>query len=92
MPVGGAAGVEASAVAEAVRWAAAVAPFRALCLQQGLACQVMLRRRGVDARLHYGVAMQDGRMEAHVWVSTGGTVVLGTEEARRFREVASFPA
>lgn len=55
-------------IVRAVAQAAAVMPFRAVCLQQALACQIMLRRRGVEARLHYGVAIGE-RLEAHVWVA-----------------------
>ena len=61
-------------------------PFRAVCLQQALACQIMLRRRGVEARLHYGVAIGE-RLEAHVWVSVGNRIVIGEEEAGRFRSL-----
>lgn len=77
-------------VADAVRWAAAVAPFRAVCLHRGLACQAMLRRRGVDAWLHYGLAV-GGELKAHVWVTVAGEPVIGSEAAARFEPVASFP-
>lgn len=83
--------VDAAGVARAVRWAAAVLPFRAVCLQQGVACQAMLRSRGADAKLHYGMAAGTERMEAHVWVTVDGSIVIGEEEAARFRPVATFP-
>ncbi|WP_205480263.1 lasso peptide biosynthesis B2 protein [Sphingomonas arenae] len=79
-----------AAVARAVRWAAAVVPFRTVCLQQGLACQAMLRARGLDARLHYGVATGDG-LEGHVWVMLGDATLIGGDEASRFKSVACFP-
>jgi hypothetical protein len=77
-------------VAEAVRWAAAVLPLRTVCMHQGLACQIMLRRRGVDAQLHYGLTMIDG-LKGHVWVTVAGEPVIGGEEADRFEQVAMFP-
>lgn len=79
-----------SDIAQAVRWAAATAPFRAVCLHQGLAWQAMLRRRGADARLHYGLAAADG-LTAHVWVTVAGKPVIGGEEAASFQPVACFP-
>lgn len=66
-------------------------PWKAKCFQQGLALQRMLRRRGVDARLHYGIATAEGVLEAHVWIGAGGRVVMGGAEAAKFREVAVFP-
>ena len=54
------------------------------------ALQRMLRRRGCDARLHYGLA-SGARLEAHAWVTLGATALIGGEEAARFREVAAWP-
>ena len=90
-PLGPARRCDAEAIATAVHWASAVLPIRAVCLQQGLACQAVLRSRGLDARLHYGAALGQ-RLEAHVWVTVGDRVVIGEEEAARFRSVACFPA
>lgn len=86
----------AGGITEDVRWAVEAAarnvPWRAMCIQQGLALQWMLRRRGVDARLHYGIAKDEGgELEAHVWVAAGGSVVIGGAEAPRFKCVATFP-
>lgn len=69
------------------------APFRAVCLQRGLALQWMLRRRGVDAMLHYGVKLSDGEgPSAHVWVSVGEDVVSGAPQHLGYTEVARYPA
>jgi hypothetical protein len=78
-----------------VRWAveaaARRAPWRALCIQKGLALQWMLRRRGVDAVLHYGIAREPaGDLQAHVWVAAGDAIVIGGAEAPRFKCVAKF--
>jgi len=78
------------------RWsieaAATAVPWRAVCLQKGLALQWMLRRRGIDALLHYGIAKEiPGQLEAHVWVTVDQRFVIGGEIADRFRSVATFP-
>lgn len=78
------------------RWSvtavAARMPWRAVCFQQGLALQWMLRRRGIDARLHYGVGRGGaGDLLAHVWISVGQTIVIGGDEAPDFRAVAVYP-
>jgi hypothetical protein len=80
-----------------VRWAVRAcsrrAPFRALCLEEGLTAQQMLRRRGIPATLYYGAAL-DGPsgLHAHVWVRAGDADVIGTEVAGDFAILAQLPA
>jgi len=78
-----------------IRWAIVVAarrvPWRALCFQQGLAAQFMLRRRGVPSVLYYGVAPQRNGLSAHVWVRDGEVNVIGGEVASRYAQLAAFP-
>jgi hypothetical protein len=79
-----------------VRWAVEAAsrraPWRSVCFQKGLALQWMLRRRGADATLHYGIARaENGELSAHVWVVEGDRILIGGEQAPNFRSVATFP-
>lgn len=68
-------------------------PWRAQCFEQGLAAQWMLRRRGVAATLHYGVAKGEDRgLAAHVWVRAGELDVIGCDNKGDFSELARFPA
>lgn len=78
------------------RWgviaAASRVPWRAVCFQQGLALQWMLRRRGVDAVLHYGIGHDaNADLAAHVWVEADRAIILGAEDAPGFTSVATFP-
>jgi len=68
-------------------------PWRAMCIEKGLALQRLLRRDGIDARLHYGARHDpnDGKLQAHVWVTVGDRTVMGGAEAAGFAEVASYP-
>lgn len=79
-----------------VRWAVMVcaerAPWRTKCFEKGLAAQWMLRRRGVAAALHYGLAKQPDGLAAHVWVLAGETEVVGCEIRDQYAELARFPA
>ena len=80
-------------IERSVEQAAARVPWRTVCLQKGLALQWMLRRRGVDARLHYGIGKDEaGALCAHVWVSAGQTTLIGGEQAPLFRTVATYPS
>jgi hypothetical protein len=83
---------QAQAIARALAaWGWRV-PWRAVCFQQGLAAQMMLRRRGLAAALHYGAASdENGQLTAHVWVRSGTVDVTGCEEAGRFGLLAVFP-
>ncbi len=89
---------EAASSAEVadIRWsieaAARAAPWRAVCFQKGLATQWMLRRRGIDAQLHYGIGKDEaGDLQAHVWVADGEAIIIGGEEAGKVRRVATYP-
>ena len=78
-------------------WAIEVAarrlPWRTMCIENGLAVQRLLRRDGVDARLHYGArhCPQSGNLEAHVWVTVGDRIVMGSDEAQGFAEIGVYP-
>jgi hypothetical protein len=72
-------------------WARRV-PWRAVCFQRGLAVHRMLRRRGYESVLHYGVAQDDeSGVSAHVWVNLDGRAVVGGEDAPKFVCLATFP-
>ena len=52
-----------------------------MCFQQGLAAQLMLRRRGIPSVLYYGAAQDGSGLHAHVWVRDGDIDVIGGEIA-----------
>lgn len=86
-----AAGADVERARWAVRAAAPFLPWRTLCFEQGLALHLMLRRRGVPSRLHYGVGRGEKDLSAHVWVSLGGEIIAGEEEAARHACLVTFP-
>jgi hypothetical protein len=77
------------ASAERVTWAVEAAsrhtPGVKSCLNQALAAQVLLARRGHPALVRIGVARgEGGRFQAHAWVESGGEVVVGGSGHERF--------
>jgi hypothetical protein len=76
----------------AVRAAASRVPWRAMCIEQGLALQRLMRPDGFDARLHYGARPDgdSGKLQAHVWVTVDEIAVIGGGETG-FAEVATYP-
>lgn len=84
---------EAVEIGRAVGRAARRVPFRALCLQQAFAALLMMRRRGLAATVHLGVARDDdGDLKAHAWSRCGELPVTGVAAARGFVPVAAFVA
>lgn len=85
-------------VAWAIDRAAKRSPLRAMCIECGVAAQWMLRRRGIDATLFYGIGLGGGEttsgrgIDAHVWVMDGVTDIVGQPEPGRYAIVAQFPA
>lgn len=75
----------------AVEAAARRTPWRAMCIEKGLAVQRMLRKSGIGATLHYGARQFDGELQAHVWVTVDGRSIIGGDQAEDFAEVATYP-
>lgn len=67
-------------------------PWRSLCFEQGLAACALLRRRGLQATLHYGAAAIDGELKAHVWVTSVDAEVVGCENRDNYGLLARFPS
>ena len=65
-------------------------PWRAKCFEQGLAAAAMLRRRGFAYEVHYGAVSHADALKAHVWVTSGGSPVVGYENAAEHAELAVF--
>lgn len=85
---------EAAEVGSAIARAARHVPFRAACLQQAFAALLMLRRRGLSATVHLGLARGAGAapLQAHAWSRCGALPVTGVEAAKGFVPVAAFAA
>lgn len=80
------------AVGRAVGRTARHLPWHPLCLPQALAARAMLWRRGIPSTLYFGVRLQgaDRTMNAHAWVTTGTTDVVGVPAAGEFTVLARF--
>jgi hypothetical protein len=78
----------AAVPAERITWAVSAVAHRiprATCLTQALAATLLLAWRGHPAILRLGVARQeDGRLQAHAWLESGGVILLGEPETGVF--------
>jgi hypothetical protein len=79
-----------SSVAEAIGRAARHMPFRAVCLQQAIAAQYMLRRRGIETSVQFGARFEGEEFQAHAWVTDAGAIVIGGTSAP-YGALAAFP-
>jgi hypothetical protein len=83
--------VEPRRLARMVEIAARKVPWRAKCFERALCLRTMLGRRGVATTLHYGIGADEaGALSAHVWLSAGGEVLIGGENAAQYACVATF--
>ena len=75
----------------AVRTVAPLVPFRAMCLEQSIAAQTMLRRRAIPSVLHLGVDRTDLKMKAaHAWLSAGPICLTGYPLAPTMTAIGVF--
>jgi hypothetical protein len=92
---------EETRLAQEVGWAVgAVArrtPWDGRCYAQALAATGMLRRRGLEGTVSFGVrqgecAESDARtcLSAHAWLRLGSCMVTGGAGQERFKAIATF--
>lgn len=74
----------ADPIARAVASAAARLPWRASCLEQGLALVLLLAITRRPARLVVGVARDEASIRAHAWVERDGRIILGAVGGQHF--------
>lgn len=84
-------------IAQDVKWAIDSAsrhlPVRLVCFPRGIAAYMMLHRRQVDIRLHYGISNRRENIYAgHVWVTYGNFGIIGCEQLEQYTVLMSFPS
>lgn len=86
---------EQAQAAEAVGWAVSAlarrVPWDGRCFAQALAASAMLRRRGVDGTVSFGVCEgASAGFEAHAWLRVGTRMVTGGDGYERFKAFTTF--
>jgi hypothetical protein len=81
--------------AEEVGWAVGVlarrVPWDGRCMAQALAATGMLRRRGLEGTVSFGVRRgESAGFDAHAWLRLGSCVVTGGPGHQRFKTVTTF--
>jgi hypothetical protein len=81
--------------AQEVGWAVSVlarrVPWDGRCLAQALAATGMLRRRGLEGTVSFGVRRgESARFDAHAWLRLGSCMVTGGPGHQRFQTFTTF--
>jgi hypothetical protein len=77
-------------IRHAVLVAARYSPIRFVCFPQCLAAAALLRSRGIQSRLHYGVTRAGAQLVTHTWLEAGGEIVIGGEVAASYSTLAVY--
>jgi hypothetical protein len=82
-------------VAEEIGWAVRVlagrVPWDGRCLAQALAATGMLRRRGLEGTVNFGVCRGEiTELDAHAWLRFGPHIVTGGPGHQRFNSLTTF--
>lgn len=79
------------AIRLALRVVSAHVPWRSVCLDQAIAAQRMLSRRGLQSTFYFGVARgEDASILAHAWVRSGQQWIVGYQSAMKYHIVNSY--
>ena len=65
-------------------------PVAFVCFPQCLAASELLRRQGIESRLHYGVARAGDKLVTHTWLEAGGEILIGGEVAAEYSTLAIY--
>ena len=82
-------------VAEEIGWAVGAlarrVPWDGRCLAQALAATAMLRRRGLEGTVSFGVCRgETTELDAHAWLRFGPCMVTGGPGHQRFNSLTKF--
>jgi hypothetical protein len=86
---------EETRIAKEIGWAVGVlgrrVPWDGRCLAQALAATAMLRRRGLEGTVSFGVREgESAKFDAHAWLRLGSCIVTGGPGHERFRSLTTF--
>jgi hypothetical protein len=90
-----AASQETTRIAEEIGWAVSAlgprVPWDGRCLAQALAANFMLRRRGLEGTISFGVNKDEsGELIAHAWLRFGSSYVTGGAGDKTFSILTTF--
>lgn len=64
-------------IAWAVQVVARWSPIEFVCFPQCLAAIALLRKKGIESRLFYGVTRVEDKLVTHTWLESAGEILIG---------------
>ncbi|MEQ8910256.1 MAG: lasso peptide biosynthesis B2 protein [Vicingaceae bacterium] len=65
-------------------------PFRAKCFEQALCLQKVLKRRGINSEIVFGLKTKADQLAAHAWCISQGVTLSGEKGKEQFSVLKSF--
>lgn len=67
-------------------------PWNSVCLDQAMACMILLGKKKIPCSLYLGVKKNEAKkkLDAHAWVMCGDKILMGGERSRQYNVVAWF--
>lgn len=67
-------------------------PWKSVCLDQALACMILLKKKKIPYSLYLGVKKDEAnqKLMAHAWVLCGDKILIGGRRSLQFTVVARF--
>lgn len=82
-----------TAIAQTIHVMSRHLPWTCNCFAQALAGKMMLRRRGIDSTIYFGLATGNNsnpRLCAHAWLRHGDVVLTGLQGVEQFKVLSTF--
>jgi len=77
-------------VRHAVLVVARYSPISFVCFPRCLAACALLRSKGIESRLHYGVTREGDKLITHTWLEACGEILIGGEVADQYSTLAIY--
>jgi hypothetical protein len=65
-------------------------PFRAMCFEQALSMQLLLKRRGLTSEIYFGVNTKKDKLSAHAWCVYNDVTLTGEKSKEEFVVLKRF--
>lgn len=71
-----------------VKTTCAYTKWESKCMVQALSSKWMLKRRGIDSTVYFGIKKdEEGKLKAHAWLRVGDKVLTGIHGHKSFKVV-----
>jgi len=77
-------------IKHAIKRAVKYSVWRNKCMEQSITAKIMLSKRKIDSTIFFGVRKKNDHLEAHAWLKTGSTFVVGEKQCETYTVVSFY--